>query len=95
MNKLLAKYTETIQQRSNKTMLKTYDHQEITYAKFDKNVNSLANILLAKFNDQQIIPVISNYNLDYVMAMIACWKINKTYLPINFNTPAKKVENTL
>ena len=49
---------------------------------FDKKVNSLAEYLNKQFNNK-IIPVLSNDNLDYLITMIACWKINKVYMPIN------------
>ncbi|KRL62166.1 non-ribosomal peptide synthetase [Lactobacillus psittaci] len=94
MNKLLKKYNEVVQERFYKTMLKTHTGKELTYGEFDKKVNSLAEYLNKQFS-KKIIPVLSNDNLDYLIAMVACWKINKVYMPINFSTPSEKIKNTL
>lgn len=94
MNKLLKKYNEVVQKRFSKTMLKTHTGEKITYGEFDKRVNSLAEYLNKQFSNK-IIPVLSNDNLDYLITMIACWKINKVYMPINFNTPSERIKNTL
>ncbi|WP_289759780.1 AMP-binding protein [Lactobacillus taiwanensis] len=94
MNKLLKKYNEVVQERFYKTMLKTHTGEKLTYGEFDKKVNSLAEYLNKQFNNK-IIPVLSSDNLDYLITMIACWKINKVYMPINFNTPSERIKSTL
>lgn len=94
MNKLLKKYNEVVQERFYQTMLKTHTGEKLTYGEFDKKVNSLAEYLNKQFNNK-IIPVLSNDNLDYLITMIACWKINKVYMPINFNTPSERIKSTL
>ncbi len=95
MNELLKKYNDIIIKRSDKPMLKLYNGEILTYTEFDNKVNLLANHLIDTFFGEKIIPVISNDNLDYLITMIACWKVNKIYFPINYNTPPIKFENTL
>lgn len=95
MNKLLNKYNEVVEERYNNIMLKTHEGEPMTYGVFDEKVNRLATHLSKNCCSDTIIPVISNDNLDYLMAMIACWKVNKVYMPLNYNTPYQKIMNTL
>ncbi|MFN0602785.1 AMP-binding protein [Facklamia hominis] len=95
MNKLLKRYNEVIEERYNKIMLKTHKGEAITYGVFDEKVNCLATHLSKNFCNDAIIPVLSNDNLDYLMAMIACWKLNKVYMPLNYNTPYQRIVSTL
>ena len=95
MNKLLKKYLEVIEERYHKIMLMTHENEAMTYGVFDEKVNCLATHLKKNFSGETIIPVLSNDNLDYLMAMIACWKVNKVYMPLNNNTPHRKIISTL
>lgn len=95
MNKLLKKYQEVVDKRWNQPMLIEASGEYITYATFDDKVNSLLAYLSKQFKKSQIISVLSRDNLDYLYAMIACWKLDKIYMPINYSTPAKKISDIM
>ncbi|WEV44671.1 AMP-binding protein [Streptococcaceae bacterium ESL0687] len=95
MNRLLKKYEKVVEKRAQKIMLKLSNGSSLTYKDFDQKVDLLAAFIEKEFEGLDIVPILSNDNLDYLTAMLAAWKVGKIYMPINSNTPPKKVENML
>ncbi|MEM9387918.1 MAG: amino acid adenylation domain-containing protein [Pseudomonadota bacterium] len=60
----------------------------ISYAELDKRSDHLAGVLSQK--DQRIVGIVSAAGIDMIIAMLACLKANKIYVPIDATYPPER-----
>ncbi|UII31872.1 amino acid adenylation domain-containing protein [Fulvivirga ulvae] len=89
---LIRKYEEQVSSRAIKPAIKG-DSGMISYSELDGKVGALAEMLQEKgIKPQDTVVLYFDTSVEVVTAMLACLKLNATFLPIAPNTPDDRVK---
>ena len=65
----------------------------LSYASLNERVNQLAHYLHSlEVGPEVTVAVVLERGVEYIIAMLACWKLGATYLPIDQSLPAKRMD---
>ncbi|MBL3658742.1 non-ribosomal peptide synthetase [Fulvivirga sediminis] len=89
---LIQKFEEQIKERSIKPAIKG-DSGMISYGELDGKVGALVNMLQEKgVEAQDNVLLYFDTSAEVIVAMLACMKLNVTFLPVTSNTPDDRVK---
>lgn len=91
MMTILSQFYKKAKEFSNKVVFITDNRGDLTFKEVDEISTSIANQIIQEFNDIQYVPIWSKSDEDYVLCLIACFKANKIYVPINNDTPSERI----
>ena len=73
-----------------------YRNQRLTYRELNSRANRLARALLARgLGREDVVAVVTERNLDWMVAVLAIFKAGGAYLPIEPHFPADRIATTL
>lgn len=72
------------------------DGNNLTYGELNETANRFARTLMAKgVKTQTCVVIMINRSIDFLISMIAAWKINAYYTPVHPDTPSAKLVEIL
>ncbi|MDD5457115.1 MAG: amino acid adenylation domain-containing protein, partial [Candidatus Margulisbacteria bacterium] len=88
-------FIEQVQKAPEATALIVQGHI-YSYQELNRQANRLAHLLIKQgVTSGSIVPLLMDYSLEMIVAVLAVWKAGGAYLPVDINFPEKRITQML